>query len=1085
MIKGSVNKMDKTKVQTTKTIYPQIYAYILPEIKRKRGWIKIGYTEKKNVDERIQEQTKTADVEYQKLWSAPAKFNQKDKWFKDRQFHAYLEKYKHIRKQTGHEWFYYNGTPTRSWEDYKDYINLDLEQAKEELTYTLRSEQKRAVEKTLKYAKEHPQGEFLWNAKPRFGKTLTTYDLAQRLEAKTVLVVTNRPAIATSWFDDFERFIAWQTDYKFISNSSSLKHRAIMSREDYLASLGDEKGAQITFVSLQDLKGAKSFGGVHEKLDWIADLKWDMLVIDESHEGIATLKTDIAFDNIKRKFTLYLSGTPFKALASGKFKDDQIYNWTYADEQKAKANWQDVEQNNPYSDLPRLNLFSYQMSPMITEEIEQGAQIDGKNMDYAFDLNEFFATKDNGDLVYKKQVLKWLDTLTKNEKYPFSTPELRTELKHTFWILDRVASAKALMKLLKKHEVFKDYKVVLAAGDGKVTDDQKVNENSLARVKEAIRKNSKTITLSVGQLTTGITVPEWTAVLMLSNMRSPSLYMQAAFRAQNAWRYEENGLSKRKENAYVFDFSPERTLMIYDEFANNLSNKSSEILDVDKRQRKIRQLLNFFPVIAEDSTGKMTELDAKQVLTMPKVLKAKEVVKRGFMSNFLFKNISGIFSSPEAKEILEDLNPLPKNKNVPQNNRVKVDTKEIELDENGAVKIRPEIVIGENKAHFGEKVYKEMEEEIENSESAKLQMLASQIFKKRTLEATKALAKEKGLTTKQAERSTNLGAKAVAREVEEIQIKNNIRKNKVKKEFELRKAEAQLDSKALQKIEEQLQQKIQKVESEVVTQVKETLQKYTLNSTEKIMQKMQKKDKQQVEDDVRSRLRGFARTIPSFLMAYGTENTTLANFDKNISDTVFKEVTGISLEQFRVLRDKYRFFDEIVFDESIQAFLAKRKELANYFDENLKEDIFSYIPPQKTNQIFTPKETVKLMVDELQKDEPNIFSDPDKTFADLYMKSGSYITEIVKRLYIGLADVIPDQNKRIKHILEKQVYGFAPTEIIYRIAHNYIFGFYDEVGKIDDSHIVLLDTTSFACNKASGSLAEKCDELFGGSKDEI
>ena len=589
----------------------------------------------------------------------------------------------------------------------------------------------------------------------------------------------------------------------------------------------------------------------------------------------------------------------------------------------------------------------------------------------------------------------------------------------------------------------------------------------------------------MGQLTTGITVPEWTAVLMLSNMRSPSLYMQAAFRAQNAWRYEENGLSKRKENAYVFDFSPERTLMIYDEFANNLSNRSSEVLDVDKRQRKIRQLLNFFPVIAEDSTGKMTELDAKQVLTMPKVLKAKEVVKRGFMSNFLFKNISGIFSSPEAKEILEDLNPLPKNKNVPQNNRVKVDTKEIELDENGAVKIRPEIVIGENKAHFGEKVYKEMEEEIENSESAKLQTLASQIFKKRTLEATKALAKEKGLTTKQAEKITNLGAKAVAREVEEIQIKNNIRKNKVKKEFELRKAEAQLDSKALQKIEEQLQQKIQKVESEVVTQVKETLQKYTLNSTEKIMQKVQKKDKQQVEDDVRSRLRGFARTIPSFLMAYGTENTTLANFDKNISDTVFKEVTGISLEQFRVLRDKYRFFDEIVFDESIQAFLAKRKELANYFDENLKEDIFSYIPPQKTNQIFTPKETVKLMVAELQKEEPNIFSDPDKTFADLYMKSGSYITEIVKRLYIGLADVIPDQNKRIKHILEEQVYGFAPTEIIYRIAHNYIFGFYDEVDKIDDSHIVLLDTTSFACNEASGSLAEKCDELFGGSKDEI
>lgn len=373
-----------------------------------------------------------------------------------------------------------------------------------------------------------------------------------------------------------------------------------------------------------------------------------------------------------------------------------------------------------------------------------------------------------------------------------------------------------------------------------------------------------------------------------------------------------------------------------------------------------------------------------------------------------------------------------------------------------------------------------MDEEIGNLKSTKLQTLASQIFKKRTLEATKNLAKEKGLTAKQAEKITNLGTKAVAREVEEIQIKTNIEKNKLRQEFELKKAEAQLDKVALQKMEKRLEQELQKVDDVVVEQVKETLHKYTLNSTAEVIKKVRKKEKYQVEDDIRSRLRGFARTIPAFLMAYGAEETTLANFDKNISDAVFKEVTGISLEQFRILRDKYQFFDEIVFDESIQAFLAKRRELANYFDEGLKEDIFSYIPPQKTNQIFTPRKTVKAMVDRLQAEDPTIFNDPNKTFVDLYMKSGSYITEIVKRLYVGLADVIPDQEKRIKHILEKQVYGFAPTEIIYRIAHNYIFGFAAELGKIDDSHIVLLDTTPFACSGASGQFAEKCDELFGG-----
>ena len=181
-----------------------------------------------------------------------------------------------------------------------------------------------------------------------------------------------------------------------------------------------------------------------------------------------------------------------------------------------------------------------------------------------------------------------------------------------------------------------------------------------------------------------------------------------------------------------------------------------------------------------------------------------------------------------------------------------------------------------------------------------------------------------------------------------------------------------------------------------------------------------------------------------------------------------------------MLRDTYNFFDETVFNESVQEFLRKRSELANYFDESQKEDIFDYIPAQKNNQIFTPKKVVKLMIDKLEEENPEIFSDPTKTFADLYMKSGLYITEIVKRLYVGLEEKIPNPDERLKHILENQVYGFAPSEIIYNIARNFIFGFDEKAKNINQSHIVHLDTTPYAKEELSAEFEKKCDELFRG-----
>ncbi len=1081
---------DSTVIKTTKMIYPQIYAYTLPTIPDNEGWIKIGYTERKNVDDRIKEQTKTAaiNLDYLKMWSEPAKFSTSDDWFKDKPLHAYLRKYKNVEQRPNTEWFFYNGTPEKAHADFEDFRNKERSQVKEELTYQLRAEQEAAVLQTLDYARNHKNGEYLWNAKPRFGKTLTTYDFARKLDVNKVLIVTNRPAVANSWFDDFEKFIAWQTDFAFVSTSDSLKDRLVMNRDEFEKQMHNGgKDRMVAFISLQDLKGAISFGGGRDKLKWVKDLHWDLLVIDESHEGVDTFKTDIAFENINRDLTLHLSGTPFKAVASGKFAQNQIYNWTYADEQEAKAAWDKPEENNPYEKLPRLSMFSYQMSQMITDEVNKGAEINGENIDFAFDLNEFFETNDNGKFVHEADIKKWLDSLSHNEKYPFSTKELRDELKHSFWILNRVASAKALQKLLKEHPVFENYEVVLAAGDGRGSDDdQSINQKSLGRVREAIATHDKTITLSVGQLTTGVTVPEWTAVLMLSNMKSPSLYMQAAFRAQNPCDYKVDGQMRQKENAYVFDFAPERTLMIYDEFANNLSSKTTNGGGTtDDRKANIRTLLNFFPVIAEDNNGKMVELDVNQVLTIPKVIKAQEVVRRGFMSNLLFQNISGIFASAGAREILEQLNPVDVGKTVPRKTDDPIDTKDVRVDNNGEATVEQDIVVAQTNAHFGEKVYADIQSTIEeatNQVANNLSNVVATTFKEYTQEAVKGLAKENGLTAKAAEQVVQQSANVIAREVDTVQKRAEIKHAEAEVEYKKIVAEAHNDEAKVAEAKVAYEVKNHQIEEdfkkEVATTVETKTKELIQQSTETILKKAEDKKKNTVEDDVRARLRGFARTIPSFLMAYGEPSTTLASFDTTIKDEVFKEVTGITLDQFRTLRDTYNFFDAVVFDESVQEFLRKRADLANYFDESQEEDIFDYIPPQQTNQIFTPKKVVKMMIDKLEEESPEDFTNPDKTFADLYMKSGLYITEIVKRLYAGLEDKIPDENERLKHILEHQVYGFAPSEIIYNIARNFIFGFDENAKNINDSHIVYLDTTSFA--RGEGDFEAKCDELFGG-----
>lgn len=1082
------------EIRTGKQVDPKIYAYTTPDVATNDGWIKIGYTER-DVATRINEQTHTAAIRTDLLWTESASYTEdphKGETFKDHDFHHFLTGHA-VERRPKTEWFYFNGTPDKARTLFHQFTAHDMSGYQPGVgdDYTLRHEQEAAVSQTLAYFKSHLGSEFLWNAKPRFGKTLAAYDLIKRLDAFKALVLTNRPAVANSWYDDFERFVAGNTDYKFVSSTDSLKDRNAMSRDEFIEYLGQHDDArQIAFISLQDLKGAKAFGGEHTKLQWVADLKWDIIIIDEAHEGVDTFKTDFAFNNLHTKWTLHLSGTPFKAIAGGHFCAEQIYNWSYADEQRAKADWNsDSEAENPYENLPQLNMFTYQMSKMVLDVIKEGVTIDGENYDYAFDLNEFFAANDKYEFVHKDAVEAWLDTLTKNEKYPFSTKELRNELKHTFWLLDRVNSAKALKKLLETHPTFENYGIVLAAGSGGAycSDEGTENLRSLAAVRKAIADHERTITLSVGQLTTGVTVPEWTGVMMLCNAKSPALYMQAAFRAQNpySWTDLRTGTHYRKERAYVFDFAPERTLIIYDKFANDLSTRTAAGHGTTQdRKKHIGELLNFFPVIAEDNQGRMVEINAEQVMTIPRQIKAQEVVKRGFMSNLLFDNISGIFRASQT--VLDILSDLP----VAEQGKITIgedplEITPVEVDVTGTPVVPPEVVVNQQKVLFGDDLREGAEAVGKSIRDAGAAPSTNDILAGLSAAVIEPMVREMqntyGLKGKKAEE-----IKKDIRKVVVDTVKRNEGEQQVAEENIVKDYNAKIDAVEEEATKEFLRNK----KEEALTAVKEEYKNKTANEVVTVINEIPRKiiEEQEAsrirktmsedEDKIRGHLRGFARTIPSFLMAYGDENITLANFETYVNEDVFYEVTGITIQQFKYLRDggvdfAGNLFDAPTFNEAVQEFLRKKAELADYFEA--EEDIFDYIPPQRTNQIFTPKRVVKRMVDEIEQENPRIFEDDTKTFIDLYMKSGLYITEIVKRLFNNpvMQEKYPDRNIRLKHILEKQVYGFAPSEIIYRIALNYIFG---PIGiDVKRDHFIQEDTIPYA---KEGRIQEVVDRYF-------
>lgn len=1118
--------MKKTSfsIQTVKRVVPMIYAYTTPEIRRHDGWTKVGYTEQ-DVDRRLNEQMHTADVEYKLEWKGTAIYDDgSGDVFHDSDFHAYLSK-NGIERKPKTEWFHVLPSLSRNM-FYTFKADRGLIHGTEVIDYTLRPEQEKAVSEAISYFKCHEHGQFLFNAKPRFGKTLATYDLCKRLGAVNILIVTNRPAIANSWYKDYEKFVGAESGYYFVSNVDGIQGKPyVISRDRYKKITShvddDEFCGCIEFVSLQDLKGSLYFGGKYDKLHEICGDKdhpmlWDILVIDEAHEGVDTYKTDVAFDRIHRRYTLHLSGTPFKALANDKFEQNAIYNWTYADEQKAKREFvAEPGQENPYEKLPQLNMFTYQMSEIIRDKVAQGMELDNENIQYSFDLNDFFATNNSGKFILEESVDKFLDALTEQEKFPFSTPNLRDELKHTLWLLNRVDSAKALAKKLQHHPVFKNYEIVLAAGDGKLDEDHEADDKEIKKaydkVTNAINKYEKTITLSVGQLTTGVTIPEWTAVLMLSSLKSPALYMQAAFRAQNPCLFSNGKEQYRKKNAYIFDFDPVRTLIIYEQIANGLSEDTSgDKGDSDTKKQHVRELLNFFPVVGEDENGEMIQLDAEKVLSIPRKLKSQEVVKRGFMSDFLFQNIGHIFNAPQVViDILTNMEAV-KEPSAPLG--INPDTAEkLSVDDSGEVKMDTDYVIGKSAELFGQKIFDadsindkvaeaigdyDVKKTNKKPEDVLIESLSKTFKSEVSDHVIQKAAEEYGKdlstsTKKRLERKLQTETNAVIRKaVGDFQIQQNILEND--REQKLAEATTREEMQTInQYIDEQKKQSVDTLQQTIKESVDTFIDTAGQTVVETVETEKREQEKHSIEDGIKDHLRGFSRTIPSFLMAYGDENTTLESFDKIIPDEVFKEVTSISLEQFRLLRDGGQvknpetgmmenyyghLFDQVVFNDSVREFLVKKVTLADYFDEETVEDIFDYIPPQKTNQIFTPKWVVKDMVDRLERENPGCFDNPDKTFADLYMKSGMYITEIVTRLYQSnhMKQLYPDNAKRLNHIFAKQVYGLAPTEIIYRICLAYIMGFSDEI-EITKHNIKLCDSLKYA---KDGMLEEKLNELF-------
>jgi len=616
--------------------HPMIYAYE-ENNPLYRGMLKIGYT-KHDVERRIAQQYPTirpGGKPYRIVFAESAMRNDGSA-FTDHNIHRYLQA-RGIKRIDG-EWFKCTVSDVRAaWLAVKNRTE-NVEQRTQ--AFSMRPEQEDAVTKTMAYYRStEAEGagrrpKFLWNAKMRFGKTFATYQLAKRMGFKRILILTFKPAVQSAWKEDLSSHIDFE-GWQFIARSSDPSQGSI----DVQYNRADKERPIVCFGSFQDFLGVdKGTGGIKAKNEWVHTVNWDLVAFDEYHFGAWKENAKKLFEHededlyetelddydranacdetflpITTRFYLYLSGTPFRALNSGEFIEEQIYNWTYSDEQHAKENW--VGDDNPYRSLPRMVLMAYQLPDSIRKIAEQG-EFD------EFNLNTFFKAEGSGNdarFVYEEYVQKWLDLVrgsymdaeadnlkqgSQKPPMPYSDTKLLHLLTHTLWFLPDIASCYAMKNLLAQRQnvFYHDYKINLCAGTR-----AGVGLAAVAPVQESMDNplESKTITLSCGKLTTGVTIKPWTGIFMLRNLKSPETYFQAAFRVQSPWEVDGDVI---KEECYVFDFAINRALKQIADYGCRLNIDAAV-----SPEKKVEEFVNFLPVLAYDGNG-MRQINAAEIL---------------------------------------------------------------------------------------------------------------------------------------------------------------------------------------------------------------------------------------------------------------------------------------------------------------------------------------------------------------------------------------------------------------------------------------------------------------------------------------
>lgn len=626
------------------TLKPKlIYVFTIPDEKHK-GCLKIGETTlldgskamdapnspelNQSAKVRIDQYTKTAAVDYQLLYTECTLFFNSEKKtigsFNDKQVHQVLERSGIQRaefRNQGDEWYRTDlATVKKAIAAVKEgRSSLTANEITQDRTPVIfRPEQQTAIDKTLKKFKHGNR--MLWNAKMRFGKTLSALQVVKTMQLTRTLILTHRPAVNIGWFEDFEK-IFYDSPQYFYGSRITGEELGTMEQK---AAAGT--GKYVYFASMQDLRGSETVGGKFNKNNQVFACKWDLVIVDEAHEGTQTqLGQNVMVELTKQNpKVLQLSGTPFNLI--DQYAEEEVYTWDYTMEQTAKAAW-DVDHfgdTNPYAGLPTMNIYTYDLGRLLAHYTDE---------DVAFNFTEFLRVKEDGSFVHEKDVSNFLDMMTKEDKescYPFANQEYRNNFKHTLWMVTGVKAAKALSTMLKNHPVFGNFGIVNVAGEG---DEEIDTHDALKAVKEAIKENEYTITLSCGRLTTGVSVPEWTAVLMISGSFSTaaSSYMQTIFRVQTPWEYE----GKRKEQCYVFDFAPDRTLKVIAETAK-VSAKAGKTSEQDRVI--LGKFLNFCPVISFEGSKMKEKITADKLFTELKKVYVERVVRSGFEDNSLYND---------------------------------------------------------------------------------------------------------------------------------------------------------------------------------------------------------------------------------------------------------------------------------------------------------------------------------------------------------------------------------------------------------------------------------------------------------------